>query len=239
MNAIRPDETLDALHSLYVDQWDWERVISEKERNIGFLKQIVQKIYEVLKRTEFVVYEQFGIEPILPDNVIFIHSEDLLKRYPNLTVAERERKVTKRFGAVFIIGIGAPLSNGESHDDRAPDYDDWITRNSDGHQGLNGDLLLWNPVLNCTFEISSMGIRVSKDSLLEQLKATNNQDRKELYFHKKLLEDKLPLCIGGGIGQSRMAMFFLRKAHIGEVQCSLWPEEMKKECSEKNIFLLE
>jgi aspartate--ammonia ligase len=239
MNAIRPDETLDATHSLYVDQWDWEIVISEKERHVSFLKKIVQKIYEVLKRTEFIVYEQFGIEPILPDNIVFIHSEDLLKRYPHLSVEERERKAAKRHGAVFIMGIGAVLSNGEPHDSRAPDYDDWITLNSDGRQGLNGDILLWNPVLNCAFEISSMGIRVDKRALSQQLEATNTTDRKELYFHKKLLNDELPLSMGGGIGQSRLAMFFLRKAHIGEVQCSLWPKEVKKECSDRNIFLLE
>jgi len=239
MNAIRPDEELDNIHSLYVDQWDWERVITKEERNLEFLKFIVQKIYEVIKRTEFVVCEYYPqIKPILPDSIKFIHSEELLKLYPKLTPKERENKIVEQYGAVFIIGIGNILSDGKPHDGRAPDYDDWTTPTENGYCGLNGDILLWNPVLQMAFEISSMGIRVDRDSLLKQLEITNTTNRKELFFHKKLLNNELPLSIGGGIGQSRLCMFYLRKAHIGEIQASIWPQEMIEECKKNNIFLL-
>lgn len=239
MNAIRPDEELDNIHSLYVDQWDWERVITKEERNLEFLKYIVKKIYEVIKRTEFVVCEYYPqIKPILPDSITFIHSEELLRLYPDLCPKERENKIVEKYGAVFLIGIGGKLSDGKPHDSRAPDYDDWITPTENGYCGLNGDILLWNPILNIAFEISSMGIRVDSESLLKQLEITNTIDRKELFFHKKLLNNELPLSIGGGIGQSRLCMFYLRKAHIGEIQASIWPQEMIEICKKNNIFLL-
>ncbi len=239
MNAIRPDEDLGNLHSLYVDQWDWERHISESERNIEFLKEIVSRIYSVMTRTEYVVYEMFpDIKPVLPKNIFFIHSEELLQLYPDLTPKEREHEITKKHKAVFIIGIGDVLSNGQKHDGRAPDYDDWTTAGEKGFAGLNGDILVWNDLLGIALELSSMGIRVNKEALLHQLKATGQEKRKELYFHKRLLEDSLPLSIGGGIGQSRLCMFFLRKAHIGEIQASIWPNEIRTKCAENNIPLI-
>lgn len=239
MNAIRPDEELDNLHSLYVDQWDWERVMSAGERNVDFLKYIVRKIYEAIKRTEYVIYEHYkDIEPILPEEITFIHSEELQQMYPDLTPREREIEAVKKHKAIFVIGIGAVLPDGQKHDGRAPDYDDWITSTKNGYRGLNGDIILWHPVIEQAFEISSMGIRVSKESLLEQLKLTGTEDRKELLFHKRLLNDELPLSIGGGIGQSRLCMFFLRKAHVGEIQSSIWPGEMIITCKKHNIFFV-
>lgn len=239
MNAIRPHETLDNIHSLYVDQWDWERCISGEERNLEFLKYIVRKIYEVLKRTEFVIYENYPeITPILPEEIKFFHTEELLEMYPNLTAKEKEDKVAKEYGAVFIIGIGGNLKDGKPHDGRAPDYDDWTTETINGYRGLNGDIVVWNPILERSFELSSMGIRVDKISLERQLDLMNCGDRRNLYFHKRLLNNELPLSIGGGIGQSRLCMFFLRKAHIGEIQVSIWPDDMKKTCKENKIFLL-
>ncbi len=239
MNAIRPDEELSNIHSLYVDQWDWEKVISAKQRNVDTLKKVVKQIYAVLLRTEFIVYENYPtIKPILPEEIYFVHAEELLAKFPKLTPKQREYEITKEHGAVFIIGIGGKLTNGEIHDGRAPDYDDWTTPNSDGFLGLNGDILVWNPVLEQPFELSSMGIRVDKEALLKQLEISGAQERKELFFHKKLLKDELPLTIGGGIGQSRLCMFFLRKAHIGEVQASIWPDEMVKQCAERNIFMV-
>lgn len=239
MNAIRSDEELGNLHSLYVDQWDWERVMDEEERNLAFLKEIVTRIYAAMVRTEYLVYEMFPvIRPTLPQHIHFIHSEDLLKKYPNFTAKEREDAITKEYGAVFIIGIGAPLSDGKKHDGRAPDYDDWSTVAENGQTGLNGDLLVWDEVLNRSLELSSMGIRVNKEALLRQLKACNAEERKELYFHKRLLNGELPQSIGGGIGQSRLCMFYLRKAHIGEIQASIWPEEMRKEAREAGMMLI-
>ena len=238
MNAIRPDEEMDNIHSVYVDQWDWEMAISDKQRNLDFLKNTVRKIYEAIKRTEFVVFENYpDIRPLLPDHITFIHSEELLEKYPDLTPREREMIYAREHGAIFVIGIGGTLKNGQKHDGRAPDYDDWITPTPNGYKGLNGDIILWNPVLESSFEISSMGIRVNRDSLIEQLKLTGTTDRMILEFHKKLLQDELPLSIGGGIGQSRLAMFYLRKAHIGEVQANVWPEEMVQACQEANIQL--
>ena len=238
MNAIRADEELTNIHSLYVDQWDWERTVSAEQRNIGFLKSIVEKIYEALKETEKKVYNLYPhITPVLPEKITFIHSEDLLKEYPTLSAKEREYEAAKKYGAIFIIGIGGALSNGEKHDGRAPDYDDWTTETETGYKGLNGDIVLWNEILNNAFEISSMGIRVDKTALLKQLDLEGCPERKELEFHKALLEDKIPLSIGGGIGQSRLCMFFLRCAHIGEVQASLWPDEMIEKCRENNIIL--
>lgn len=239
MNAIRPDEDLDNTHSIYVDQWDWERHITVKERSLDYLKMVVIRIFEVMKRTEFVVYEKYPqIRPVLPEEITFVHAEDLLQMYPNLSSKEREDAIVKKYGAVFIIGIGAKLSNGEPHDGRAPDYDDWSTPTVDGHEGLNGDILLWNPILRRAFEISSMGIRVDAEVLRRQLKLRNEEHRAELMFHKRLLNDELPLSIGGGIGQSRLCMFFLRKAHIGEIQASIWPDDMREKCKLNNIFLV-
>lgn len=239
MNAIRPDEELDNIHSLYVDQWDWERVMSKEERNLDFLKSIVTGIYSVLKRCEYLVYENYPhITPILPKEITFIHTEELLAEYPNLTPKERETKAAQKYGAIFIIGIGAKLANGEKHDGRAPDYDDWSTPSQSGFHGLNGDIVVWNSVLNMAFELSSMGIRVDKDALLNQLKEEGAENRKSLYFHQRLLNGELPLSIGGGIGQSRLCMFFLRKAHIGEIQASIWPEKMKSDCKANGIELM-
>lgn len=239
MNAIRRDEILDNLHSIYVDQWDWERVISLKERNLDFLKDIVRKIYKVLKETEMVVYKKFPkLQPFLRDEISFVHSEELQERYPDLSPRDREDAITKEKGAVFVIGIGAKLADGKVHDGRAPDYDDWTTPTGEKTKGLNGDIFVWNPVLAKGFEISSMGIRVDKEALLKQLEITGTVNRKELMWHKMLLDDKLPLSIGGGIGQSRLCMLILQKAHIGEVQCGVWPGDMVLACEEKNIFLL-
>jgi aspartate--ammonia ligase len=238
MNAIRPDEVLDNLHSLYVDQWDWERVIGEGDRNLDFLKFIVKKLFEVIKRTEFVIYEHFNkIEPILPDDITFIHSEELQSEYPELTPREREIEAARKYGAIFVIGIGATLADGKPHDGRAPDYDDWITPTHKGYKGLNGDIILWNPVLKTAFEISSMGIRVNRETLIRQLEITDTVERKDLMFHKRLLSGELPLCIGGGLGQSRICMFYLRKAHVGEIQASVWPAEIIDECKKNNILL--
>jgi len=239
MNAIRPDEELSNIHSLYVDQWDWERVIAQKDRNLDFLKYIVRKIYEVFKRTEYVVYEEYSrIKPVLPHDITFIHSEELLVEYPHLTPREREYEAVKKYGAIFVIGIGGNLPNGEIHDGRAPDYDDWSTPTANGYRGLNGDIILWNPVLEISYEVSSMGIRVDRDALLKQLELTDNLDRKDLMFHRRLIQDDLPLSIGGGIGQSRICMYYLRKAHIGEVQASVWPASLVEDCRKNNIFLL-
>ena len=239
MNAIRADEELGNLHSLYVDQWDWERVITEQDRNIDFLKEIVTRIYAAMVRTEYMVYEMYPqIKPCLPRKLHFIHAEELRQMYPNLEPKCREHAIAKKFGAVFIIGIGCKLSNGEKHDGRAPDYDDWSTVAENGQVGLNGDLLVWDKVLNRSMELSSMGIRVNKDALLRQLEICNAEEKKELYFHKRLLNGELPLSIGGGIGQSRLCMFYLRKAHIGEIQASIWPEEMRREARAAGMYLI-
>lgn len=238
MNAIRADEELGNLHSLYVDQWDWEMVISEEERHVDFLKNIVRRIYATLLRTEYLVCESFSaIKPILPAEIHFIHAEELLQRYPSLSAKEREAAIAKEHGAVFIMGIGGKLSNGEKHDGRAPDYDDWSSQ-SGSYAGLNGDIILWNPVLELPFEVSSMGIRVDKEALLRQLKLEGKEERLNLYFHQRLINDTLPLSIGGGIGQSRLCMFLLHKAHIGEIQASIWSESMREECKKINIPLI-
>ncbi|GIZ15415.1 aspartate--ammonia ligase [Capnocytophaga catalasegens] len=238
MNAIRADEELGNLHSLYVDQWDWEMVISEEQRTISFLKNIVKRIYATLLRTEYLVCESFSdIKPILPPDIYFIHSEELLQKYPNLSAKEREAAIAKEHKAVFIIGIGGKLSNGEKHDGRAPDYDDWSTL-SENYLGLNGDIILWNPILNVPFEISSMGIRVDKKALLYQLSQEGKEDRLQFYFHHRLVSDSLPLSIGGGIGQSRLCMFLLHKAHIGEIQASIWSKKMIEDCKKINIPLI-
>ena len=239
MNAIRPDEELTNIHSLYVDQWDWERVIAREQRNLDFLKLVVRKIYSALVRTEFLLCEAFpAIKAELPEEITFIHTEELAAKYPDLTPFERETKEAQKHGAIFVIGIGGEMPNGEIHDGRAPDYDDWNTKTVNGFKGLNGDIILWNNVLNRAFEISSMGIRVDKAALLEQLKIRNAEERKEMLWHQKLLNGELPLTIGGGIGQSRLCMYFLRKAHIGEIQSSIWPDAMKEQCKAAGINLL-
>lgn len=239
MNAIRADEELDNVHSLYVDQWDWEMAIREEDRTVYYLREVVRSIFRCLKRTEFFIYDRYDkIKPILPDDITFIYAEDLQKAYPNKTPKERENIVAEKYGAVFVVGIGGDLADGKPHDGRAPDYDDWITESGDGHRGLNGDLIVWNPVLNCAFELSSMGIRVSPQSLEQQLALRNCTDRKKLYFHSKLLAGELTQTMGGGIGQSRLCMYFLRKAHIGETQVSVWPEVMGEQCRQVGIPLL-
>jgi aspartate--ammonia ligase len=239
MNALRPDEELDNIHSIYVDQWDWEKIIMPEDRTLATLKQIVTQIYAVIKRTEFIVYENHpNIVPILPDSIHFIHAEELLQRYPNLNPKEREQEIAREMGAVFIIGIGAELANGQAHDGRAPDYDDWSTPTENGFKGLNGDIVVWNPILEDAFELSSMGIRVDKVALLRQLDLQGKSERRELLFHKRLLAGEYPESVGGGIGQSRLCMYFLRKAHIGEVQASLWPGQMHDHCRRSGIFLM-
>ncbi|MEJ5090509.1 aspartate--ammonia ligase [Sphingobacterium faecium] len=239
MRALRPDEDYTPIHSIYVDQWDWEKTISSEQRTFSFLKDIVLKIYDALRFTEKQVERQYpDTKAVLPEEITFISSEALLQTYPTLTPKERENAIAKEYGAVFIYGIGGVLSNGEAHDGRAADYDDWSTDNGGGTNGLNGDILVWNPVLNTAFELSSMGVRVDKTALERQLAIRNNPERAALSFHKMLLNDELPEAIGGGIGQSRVCMFMLKKAHIGEVQVSIWDEQEKQSLQDKGIHLL-
>lgn len=239
MNAIRADEELDNLHSLYVDQWDWEMVMKPGQRNLDFLKSVVTRIYSAILRTEFLVCESYPeIKPFLPEEIHFVHSEDLLAMYPDKTPKEREDLIAKEYGAVFIIGIGGKLADGKEHDGRSPDYDDWTTSSTPGHKGLNGDILIWYPVLGRAVELSSMGIRVNKEALLHQLELKGKMERTELYFHKRLLAGELPDSIGGGIGQSRLCMVLLHKAHLGEIQASIWPDSMRKECEELGMPLI-
>lgn len=239
MNAIRADEELDNIHSLYVDQWDWELVLNKDDRNLTFLKNIVRRIYAAILRTEYLACESYTqLKPFLPKEITFVHTEDLLRMYPDKTPKEREHLIAKKYGAVFLIGIGAPLSNGEKHDGRAPDYDDWSTPNEDGKIGLNGDILIWYPILDRSVELSSMGIRVDIAAMERQLKAEGQEQRKELFFHKKLLNNELPLTIGGGIGQSRLCMVLLHKAHIGEIQASIWPDDYRAECKKLDMNLI-
>lgn len=230
MNAIRRDEELDALHSIYVDQWDWEKIILKEQRSVQTLKQIVKDIYSVFKQTELYVYSLYPhITPILPKEITFITTQELEDMYPELSPKEREYEACKKYGAIFLMQIGDYLKSGIKHDGRSPDYDDWK---------LNGDIIFYYPVLDCAFELSSMGIRVDKDALLYQIDKCNCKERLELPFHKMILQEELPFTVGGGIGQSRICMFFLRKAHIGEVQSSVWPEHVIKQCSELGITLL-
>jgi len=240
MNAIRPDERLDNLHSLYVDQWDWERVITAADRNVAFLQRIVRGIYAAIRRTERKVCRRYPklLPPFLPPEVRFVHSEDLEERFPELSPREREHVICRMHGAVFVIGIGAPLEMGYPHDGRAADYDDWSTESELGRPGLNGDLLVWYPVLGGALELSSMGIRVDPKSLRQQLKMKGEMHKAKLQFHRRLLRGKLPLTIGGGIGQSRLCMLFLRSAHVGEVQAGIWPEPMRRACHKHGIDLL-
>ena len=239
MNALRPEEELDNTHSIYVDQWDWEKVISPEQRTLEFLKKTVRRIYEAIKVTENKLYVEFPqIEPMLPEDIYFVHSEELLQMYPELSPKDRENAVTEKHKAVFVIGIGGALTDGRPHDGRAADYDDWTSLNEDGYYGLNGDLLLWNPVLESAFEVSSMGIRVDEHSLKRQLYLKGEQFKEDLMYHRMLLDGKLPYTIGGGIGQSRLCMFLLRKAHIGEIQSSIWPEDMCEKCHNAGIDLV-
>jgi aspartate--ammonia ligase len=239
MNALRPDEELDNIHSIYVDQWDWEKILMPEERNLDYLKDIVRHIYAVIKRTELIVYENYpDIVPMLPDDIHFIHAEEMYEKYPDLTSKDREKEIAREYGAAFVIGIGHDLPSGIPHDGRAPDYDDWSTDTGNGYKGLNGDIIIWNPMLEDTFELSSMGIRVDKAAMLRQLEMQNKMERKELLFHKRLLNGEFPESVGGGIGQSRLCMYFLRKAHIGEVQASIWPGEMIEHCRKTGIILM-
>ena len=230
MNAIRRDEETDNIHSIFVDQWDWERIMAPSERNEGFLREIVGRIYLTLRKTEgFVCAHYPHIKPELPDHITFVTTQELEDRYPNLSSKEREYKAAKEYGAVFLMQVGGALRSGKIHDGRAPDYDDW---------SLNGDILLYDPLLDISLEVSSMGIRVDPETLMKQLKIRGCEERAELPFQKALLNGELPQTIGGGIGQSRMCVYFLRKAHVGEVQASLWPEEVQKACHNGNIPLL-
>lgn len=239
MNALRPDEELDNMHSVYVDQWDWEKAILPEQRDLDYLKIIVRKIWDNVKRSEFFMHTFYpGIVPFLPEQITFIHSEQLYEMYPDLPQKEREDKIAEKHGAVFIIGIGYDLPDGKPHDKRAPDYDDWSTETVDGYRGLNGDIIVWNKVLKCAAEITSMGVRVDREQLLTQLEITGHMDWTEKLFHRRLLNDELPSSIGGGIGQSRTAMQLLQKAHIGEIQSAIWPGEMVAHCRKSNIFLI-
>jgi aspartate--ammonia ligase len=230
MNAIRRDEDLDNIHSVFVDQWDWEKIISKEERNIEFLKETVRTVYKCLRKTEqFMAIQYDYIDMILPKDIYFITTSELAELFPDNTPKEREYYIAKAKGAVCIMQIGDKLENGEPHDGRAPDYDDW---------SLNADIVVYYPVTDIALELSSMGIRVDKDSLLSQLEKADCMERASLPFHKAIIDGELPLTIGGGIGQSRICMFFLRKAHIGEVQSSIWPEEMLKECEKAGIQIL-
>lgn len=231
MNAIRRDEELDNLHSIYVDQWDWERVMGDEERHVGTLKATVEAIYAGIKATELAVSQEFGLTPFLPEQIHFVHSQELLSRYPELDAKGRERAIAKELGAVFLIGIGGKLADGKRHDVRAPDYDDWSTEVSEGFAGLNGDILVWNPVLEDAFEISSMGIRVDAEALKRQLALTGDEDRLKLEWHQALLRGEMPQTIGGGIGQSRLTMLLLQLDHIGQVQCGVWPAQVRESVS--------
>lgn len=240
MNAIRPDEALDHLHSIYVDQWDWERVMRRGERTLEFLKKTVRTIYGVIRGTEHSICKEYPklAAPFLPPSINFIHSEELEAHYPERSPVEREDAICKARGAVFVIGIGAKLKDGLPHDERAADYDDWSTPTPGNRKGLNGDILVWNPVAGHAFELSSMGIRVDAEALTRQLKLKGEEEKARLPYHRRLLAGKLPQTIGGGIGQSRLCMLFLRKAHIGEVQAGLWPDEMRRACVRAGVALL-
>ena len=238
MSALRPDEDYSKIHSIFVDQWDWEIRINKINRTLDYLKDKVKSIYKSILKTEQDIFEEYPeIKPILPQQITFIHTEELLKLYPDLTPKEREHKITEKYGAIFLIGVGGKLSSGEIHDGRAADYDDWSTETELG-KGLNGDILVWNPILQESFELSSMGIRVDKMALTRQLAERNEENKLQLAYHQMIMNDEIPLSIGGGIGQSRLCMFLLRKKHIGEVQVSLWDEDIKLELSKKDIDLL-
>ena len=235
MNAIRPDDDIDAIHSIYVDQWDWEKVMDEGERNLDYLKKTVITIYGAIKRTAFNISELYPqLDDYLPEEITFVHTEEAKAMWPDKSPDEREYELAKKYGAVFLIGIGY---GNPPHSGRAPDYDDWSTPTVDGYHGLNGDIIVWDKVRGKNLELSSMGIRVDRASLLEQLKIRNAEERKDLYWHKRLLDGEFPQTIGGGIGQSRLCMFLLHKAHIGEVQASVWPEEAHREAMKVGTHL--
>ena len=239
MDAIRKDEDISPIHSIYVDQWDWEKIMDKKERTLKYLKSTVKKIYEALLETEEVLTEKFSeLKRRLPKQIHFVHSEDLEKEYPKLSPKEREKEIARKHKAVFLIGIGHPLASGKPHDLRAADYDDWSSETKKGKKGLDGDIIVWDDIRQDSLELSSMGIRVDAKALMRQLSMHDLLDRKYLEFHKGILEDKLPQTIGGGIGQSRLCMFMLQKAHIGEVHSSVWPKEVKKESEQRGITLL-
>ncbi|WZL89940.1 aspartate--ammonia ligase [Salinimicrobium sp. 3283s] len=239
MKALRPDEELGPIHSISVDQWDWEKVMTPAERHLDFLKAQVKKIYSAILDTQAAITQKHPLlSQDLPAEITFLHTEDLLKQYPHLTPKQREDRAAQEYEAVFLIGIGGLMDSGEAHDGRAPDYDDWSTPTSASTKGLNGDILVWNAVLEQAFELSSMGIRVDKKTLELQLQERKAEDRKSLYYHDQLLSEKLPQTIGGGIGQSRLCMFLLQKRHIGEVQASIWPDEMRQELKTEGVFLL-
>lgn len=240
MNALRPDEEnlRTGIHSIYVDQWDWERVMDNGQRNLTYLKKTVRTIYSVMRSTEQFLCEVFHVEPVLSDEIHFLHAQELLARYPGKSAKEREDLVCSELGSVFLIGIGGDLDNGIPHDRRAPDYDDWSTPNEDGFLGLNGDILVWNPVIGRAFELSSMGIRVDTNALVRQLDLCGCPERKNLSWHQMLLGGGMPQTIGGGIGQSRLSMLLLGKRHIGEVQVGIWPEDVREWCLREKIVLL-
>lgn len=239
MKALRPDEELGPLHSIFVDQWDWEMVMLPEERSLHFLKTQVRKIYRAMLSTEAELAQEYPLlSPSLPSEITFLHTEELLKEFPTHSPKEREAEAAKKYGAIFLIGIGGELENGAPHDGRAPDYDDWTTPTSPTTKGLNGDIILWNEVLQQPFEISSMGIRINAEVLQQQLQQRKAETRTRLYYHKELLYGRLPQTIGGGIGQSRLVMFLLKKKHIGEVQASIWPEETRRRYREDGIYLL-
>ncbi|WP_058910737.1 aspartate--ammonia ligase [Entomohabitans teleogrylli] len=232
MKALRPDEDrLSPIHSVYVDQWDWERVMGDGERHLGTLKSTVEAIWQAIKATEREVSERYGLTPFLPEHIHFVHSETLQQRFPDLDAKGRERAIARELGAVFLVGIGGKLADGKRHDVRAPDYDDWTTPTAQGIAGLNGDILVWNPVLEDAFEISSMGIRVDAETLKRQLALTGDEDRMALEWHQSLLNGEMPQTIGGGIGQSRLTMLLLQLSHIGQVQCGVWPAEVRDSVS--------
>ena len=236
MNALRPDDDIDAIHSIYVDQWDWEKVMFPAERNLEYLKSTVRDIYRAIKRTAFLLSEDFPVlEDTLPDDIVFIHSEDAAAEYPGLTPQEREAQLARRYGAIFLIGIGY---GNPPHSGRAPDYDDWSEDTGNGHHGLNGDIIVWDTVRNDSLELSSMGIRVNREALLRQLAIRGCEERREMYWHKRLINGEYPQTIGGGIGQSRLCMFLLHKAHVGEVQASVWQEEARAEALSHSTRLL-
>ena len=240
MNALRPDEADlgTGLHSVYVDQWDWERVIEPADRGLDTLEATVRAIWRAVKETEAIVAREHGVSAGLADDIQFVHTEELLERWPDLSHGERESRICRELGAVFLIGIGGALADGKPHDGRAPDYDDWSTETGPGRAGLNGDILVWNSVLERGFELSSMGIRVDAEAMTRQLKIRGCQDRGELPWHQMLLSGQLPDSIGGGIGQSRLCMLLLRKRHIGEVQVSVWPPEVQQKCEAAGIRIL-
>ena len=241
MNALRIDETLDEIHSIYVDQWDYEIVIDPDNRNVEYLKNTVSKIYSIIYTIGQEVEVKYNIKNTLPREIYFIHSEELYDMYPNISAKQREDKICEKYGAVFIIGIGANIRDtGEKHDNRSSDYDSWcdLTDHINGYHGLNGDILVWNTILGRSYELSSMGIRVNAETLQKQLILSHNEDRTELYYHKKILNGELKQTLGGGIGISRLAMFYLHKKHIGEVQSSVWTQQIINECCEKGINLL-